>query len=167
MNYFNSHPLGFDKDAVINLPIPLDSLSHTRLSALRDQLLKQPGIKDVSFRYASPSDDGNWNSDFKFNNSQNKTDFNANLKWADPEYFKLYNLTFVAGCPYENSDSVRAYVVNETLVRKLGITDPKTAIGKYITLWDDKSKFAQITGVVKDFNVNSLHMKIPAVLMSS
>jgi putative ABC transport system permease protein len=167
MDYFRNKSLGFDKEAILTVPFPGDSINRTKINTLRDQLLQQPGIKDVSFSFASPSDNNGWSSDFKFNNSAKQTDFGANLKWADAEYFKLYNIQFVAGQPYEKSDTIHAYVVNETLIHKLGIRDPKDAIGKYIKLWDDKKKYAPIVGVVKDFNVGSLKNAIPPVLMSS
>ncbi|MBS1531385.1 MAG: FtsX-like permease family protein, partial [Bacteroidetes bacterium] len=167
MNYFRTKSLGFDKDAVMTVPFPNDSLNMLKLSALRNQLLQQPGVKDVSFSFASPSDNSGWSTDFTFNNSPRKTDFNANLKWADAEYFNLYKLQFVAGKPYNRSDTITGYVVNETLLHKLGVHNPKDAIGKFINLWDDKTKYARITGVVKDFNVSSLKTPIPPVLMSS
>lgn len=138
-----------------------------KLPALRNQLLQQPGVKDVSFSFTSPSDFSNWGSDFKYDNSPKKTDFNASLKWADADYFKLYKLQFVAGQPYKKSDTITGYVVNQTLLNKLGVHDPKQAIGKYINLWDDKTKYARIVGVVKDFNISSLKEAIPPVLMAS
>ncbi|HTD41071.1 MAG TPA: ABC transporter permease [Mucilaginibacter sp.] len=167
MDYFKNYSLGFDKDAVVNLSVPSDSISHTRLGALRNQLLQQPGVKDISYSYASPSDNGNWLMNFKYNNSDKKTDFYANLKWADADYFKLYDLTFIAGGPYQKSDQVRGYVVNETLLKKLGVSNPKDAIGKYINIWDDKTKYAPIVGVVKDFNVSSLKEAMVPVIMGS
>jgi ABC-type antimicrobial peptide transport system permease subunit len=166
MNYFNSKSLGFTKDAVITVPFPGDSISRTHINALKDQLLQQPGISDVSFSFASPSDNNGWGSDFKFNNSPKQTDFNAQLKWADPEYFRLYNLQFVAGGPYNKTDTVGGYVVNEVLMNKLGIHNPKDIIGKYIKLWDDNKKYARVTGVVKNFNIGSLRNPIPPVLMA-
>jgi len=167
MDYFKNYHLGFDKDAVVNLPIPADSTSHRRLGELRNQLLAQPGIKNVSYSYASPSDDGNWMMSFKYNNSAKKTDFYASLKWADADYFKLYSLEFVAGGPFEKGDQVRGYVVNETLLRKLGVRNPKDALGKYISIWDDKTKYAPIVGVVKDFNISSLKEAMMPVIISS
>lgn len=167
MDYFRNASLGFDKEAVITVPIPNDSISHLKIKAIGNQLLQQPGIKDVSFSFTSPSDNNGWGSDFKYNNSPKKTDFGASLKWADAEYFKLYNLKFVAGGPYLNSDSLNGYVVNEALLKKLGVNDPKSAIGKYINLWDDKKRIRRITGVVKDFNISSLSQAIPPVLMGS
>jgi putative ABC transport system permease protein len=167
MDYFRNKPLGFDKDAIMTVPFPGDSISRTKLNTLRDQLLSMPGIKDVSYSFASPSDNNGWGSDFKYDNSPKQTNFNAQLKWADAEYFNLYKLQFVAGHAYPKGDTVRGYVVNETLTKKLGIRDPKDAVGKYIKLWDDKTKYAQITGVVKDFNISSLKRAIQPVLMSS
>jgi putative ABC transport system permease protein len=165
MNYFRSKSLGFNKEAVITVPFPGDSTSRTRVNVLKDQLLKQTGIKDVSVSLHGPSDNGGWFSDFKFNNSPKQVDFAACLKWADADYFSLYDIQFLAGGPYKKTDTVSGYVVNETLIHKLGITDPRQAIGKYIMLWDDKKLNARITGVVKDYNVASLRNAIPPVLM--
>jgi len=167
MDFFRSKSLGFDKDAIMNVPFPTDSVSKSKLSTLRDQLLQVPGIKDISYSFASPSDNNGWGSDFKYNNAPKQTNFSAQLKWADAEYFKLYNMKFVAGQAYTKGDTIHGYVVNEALLKKLGVRDPKDAIGKYIKLWDDPKKNAQIVGVVKDFNIRSLKNAIDPVLMSS
>lgn len=167
MDYFRTKSLGFDKDAVMAVPFPGDSVSKTKLNTLYNQLMQQPGIKDVSYSLTSPSDGDTWSSDFMYNNSGKKTDFAANLKWADAEYFKMYKLEFVAGHSYEKSDNLRGYVVNEALIKRLGINNPQEVIGKTINLWNDKTLTGEIVGVVKDFNVGSLKEAIPPVLMSS
>jgi putative ABC transport system permease protein len=167
MDFFKNRSLGFDKDTIMNVPFPNDSTNMVKLPALRDRLLQLPGVKDVSFSFSSPSDKGAWSSGFKYNNSPKESDFEADLKWADAEFFKLYQLEFVAGEPYKKSDTITGYVVNETLLSKLGIRDPKDAIGKSIGMWDDHTMSARITGVVKDFNVSSLRKAIPPVLMGS
>jgi len=167
MNYFHNKSLGFNKDAIITVPFPGDSISRTKLNTLRDELLQQPGVKDISYSFASPSDNNGWGSDFKFNGAPQQVKFGAALKWADANYFKLYGLKFVAGGPYKSNDTVTGWVVNETMLAKLGVTNPETAIGKYIKLWDDPHKNRQIVGVIKDFNVRSLKDAIPPVLMGS
>ncbi|MFB0495862.1 putative ABC transport system permease protein [Mucilaginibacter sp. OAE612] len=167
MNYFRNKELGFNKDAVITVPFPGDSISKSRVGALKDELLGQPGIKDVSLSLYGPSDNSGWFSDFKFNNAAKQVDFAACLKWADADYFRLYDIRFVAGGPYKKTDTIAGYVVNETLIHKLGITDPKQAIGKFIMLWNDKKLNARITGVVKDYNTGSLRSAIPPVLMGA
>lgn len=166
MNFFKNASLGFDKEAILNVPIPGDSISHTKLDFIRNELSKNGDIKNVSFSFSSPAADGNWNSDFMFDHATKNTNFNANLKWADPDYFKTYNIRFVAGRPYYPSDTVREFVVNETLLRKLGITDPNQAIGKQIGLWDGQTK-GPIVGVIRDFNSYSLRRPMAPVLLST
>ncbi len=166
MNFFRNASLGFNKASVLNVPMKNDSINLTKLDFIRNKLLSNPEIQNVSFSYASPSANGNWSSDFKFDHSAKTTDFSANLKWADPEYFKTYNLQFVAGRPFAAGDTVREFVVNETLLKKLGIRNPQDAIGKEINFWDGR-KVANIVGVVRDFNVYSLREPMTPVVMST
>jgi ABC-type antimicrobial peptide transport system permease subunit len=166
MNFFRSASLGFDKAAIINVPMPGDSLSKTKVDYMRNRLLANNNIISASFSFGSPSSEGNWNSDFKFDHATKTTNFSANLKWADPDYFKTFNLKFVAGRPYYPGDTVREFVVNETLLRKLGITNPQDAIGKEINFWNGK-KVANIVGVIRDFNSYSLREPMAAVLLST
>lgn len=166
MKFFRTASLGFDKAAIINVPLPNDSINLTKLDYIRDKLSSNTDVQFVSFSYASPSSENNWHSDFKFDHSAKTTDFSANLKWADAAYFKTYGLTFIAGHAYNNCDTVREFVVNETLLKKLGIRNPQDAIGRQINFWNGV-KVANIVGVVRDFNVNSLHMPLAPVVMST
>jgi ABC-type antimicrobial peptide transport system permease subunit len=87
------------------------------------------------------------------------------MKPADTNYFRLYNLPLVAGRVYYSSDTTREFMVNETVVKNLGITDPDKAIGKRINV---DGKLYPIVGVVKDFHTNSLRDAIgPVVLMQN
>jgi putative ABC transport system permease protein len=167
LNHFKNSALGFDKEAVITVAIPNDSLSRLKMNALKNDILLQPGVKGLSYSFASPSDNMNWGSPIKYDNAEKETDFRVNMKWAEADYFNLYNMKFIAGRPYVKSDTVREYVVNETLLKNLGVTNPKDAIGKTINIWDDKNLTQKIVGVVKDFNVSSLREQIPPVLMAS
>jgi len=166
MNYFKNASLGFDKAAIINVPIPGDSANHTKIDWLRDHLLSNTSILNASFSYASPSSDGNWQSDFKFDHAAKSTHFSANLKWADAAYFKTYNLQFVAGRPYYPNDTVKEFVVNETLLSKLGVRKPQEAIGKEINFWDGV-KVGKVVGVIKDFNSYSLRQPMAPVVLST
>jgi putative ABC transport system permease protein len=166
MNFFRNASLGFDKAAIINVPFPGDSISKIKVDYVRNQLLANTDIVSASFSFGSPSSESNWNSDFKFDHSTKTTNFSANLKWADPDYFKTYKLQFVAGRPYFSSDTVREFVVNETLLRKLGVRNPQDAIGKEINFWDG-NKVANIVGVIRDFNSYSLREPMAAVVLST
>lgn len=164
MNFFKNAPLGFNKDAVVTVPIPTDSVSLLKISALKSRLLQVAGIREVSFSTYSPVDNSHWGSDFNFDNSPKPVSFNADLKWADADYFKTYNMSFAAGIPYRNADSVEGFVINELMAAKLGYRNPKDILGKKITFWDGQVK-GPIVGVVQDFHSNSLAKEITPMVL--
>jgi putative ABC transport system permease protein len=168
MNYFRHADLGFAKDAIITVGVPSDSVSRSRQASLRQDLLRNPGVEGFSYSFAAPTDYSEWYSDFRYDHSPAKTNFNSSLRWADTSYFRLYHLALVAGRMYSNtvsSDTTREYIVNETCVKKLGLLHSQDVIGHQINLWDGGQK-GHIVGVVKDFHVNSLKDSMNAVLMS-
>jgi putative ABC transport system permease protein len=167
LNYFKNKSPGFDKTAVITLPLPNDSLSKTKLAFFQNELQQQPGVKALSYSSYSPVDEDGWLSGIHFERAQKETDFTVNLKWADAGHFKLYQFAFLAGRPYAASDTLSGYVVNETLVKKLGLASPQQAIGKTIGLWNNRHFTAPIVGVVRDYNVGSLKDAVPPVLMAN
>lgn len=166
MNYFQTASMGFDKEAVIRVPIPNDSLDQTKYDLLKAQLQQQTGVKNVSIAFRLPADDNQWNSPFQYDHRPKDTDFSAFLNWADADYFKTFDLKFVAGKAYSPSDTVQGYVINETMVKKLGAKKPEEVLGKEINFWGGKMK-APIVGVIKDYHATSLHGAIPPLVLAS
>jgi putative ABC transport system permease protein len=166
MDYFRTKSMGFDKDAIVNIAFPQDSAGRSKLGYLKDKLTAINGVKSVSFSFRSPADYGNWWSTFKFDNAEKELDWAANLKWADANYLSTYSIPLVAGRNLLPSDTVREYLVNEALVRKLGIANPAGVLNKEIDMWGGQMK-GQIVGVVKDFNTLSFREALPPVLITS
>jgi hypothetical protein len=138
MNYFRHASLGFDKDAVVNVPVPDDSLSLAKMESVRNQLLALSSVRAVSFSTFSPIDNDYWSNYFNFDHSTQKTDFQAWFKWADASFFKTYHVQIIAGKPYASSDTLNGFVVNETLLKKLGIRNPNEILGREVVLGGDK-----------------------------
>ena len=164
MDFFRNASLGFDKESLVTVPVPNDSLSLSRIDVLKSRLLQQSGISQVSFSAFSASDDSHWRSDFMFDRSASITDFNADLKWADTDFFETYGIRFVAGRPYQHSDTVRAFVVNEALVRKLRLRRPQEILGKHLRFWNGQLS-APVVGVVKDFQQAPLQQSLAPVVL--
>jgi ABC-type antimicrobial peptide transport system permease subunit len=167
MNYFMNQPLGFDKDAIINVPFRVDSLRISRLDYLRQQLLSVNDIQAVSFSSNTPVEDGNdmWNT-FRFDHAPKETDFNAILKFADNEYVPAYKLPLIAGRNLQPSHMVREFLVNESLVKNLGIKNPEDILNKDVSLWDDRMN-GPVIGVLKDFNDRSFRNNIAPLLITT
>jgi putative ABC transport system permease protein len=165
MDYFQTADMGFNKMAIINAGFPGDSLSRTKTGVLNSELLKLPGVEDVSFSTFQPAGGGGAFTDLHADNDHtNNSGIIVSFKPADTSYFRLYDLKLVAGRIYFPSDTMREFVVNEAVVRKLGIQDPKKAIGKMVNV---NGVTFPIVGVLKDFHENSLRDEIRPVLMST
>ena len=163
MQYFDRAALGFDKSSVVTVPIPRDSAGRSKIDYLKQELKKNPLVQSLSFSFGAPSDDGNWFSDFKFDGSSKSTDFAANMKLADADYLSTYSIPLVAGRNYRESDTANEVVVNEELVRRLGLTDPNQVLNKKLDFWDG-SVIVTVVGVMKDFHTASLENPIVPVL---
>jgi len=164
MNYVRSQSLGFNTNAIALLDVPNDSLSMLKFNTLKDRLSHVNGVKSVSFCSAAPTSGNQNSSSFKFNSSKDE-EFDVSVKGADEDYIRTFSLQLIAGRGLSRSDTAKEYVVNETLVKQLKITDPKDILGKYIQTQGTK---ALIVGVVRDLNNSSLHDKIePTVIFST
>ncbi|WP_152269810.1 ABC transporter permease [Agriterribacter humi] len=166
MNYFMDQPLGFDKDAVVNVPFRSDSLRISRLDYLKQQLLQVNGVQAVSFSSNTPIEAGNdiW-STFKFDHAIKEADFKAITKFADDGYVPAYKLQLVAGRNLQPSKMTREFLVNESMMKSLGIQNPDEILNKEISIWEDRIK-CPVVGVLKDFNNRSFRNDLAPLLVT-
>ena len=167
MNYFMDQPLGFDKEAIVNIPFRVDSLRISRLDYLRNQLLSVNGVKAVSYSSHTPIEDNNdtW-STVKYNHATKEAGFKAITKFADEGYVPTYKLTLVAGRNLQPSGFTREFLVNESLVKSLGLKKPEDILNKEISIWNDNIK-CPVVGVVKDFNDRSFRQGMAPLLIAT
>ncbi|MDN5285798.1 MAG: macrolide transporter ATP-binding/permease protein [Mucilaginibacter sp.] len=167
MNYFTDQPLGFDKDAIVNVPFRVDSLRMSRLDYLKNQLLSVNGVQAVSYSSNTPVEDVNdtW-STIKFNHAIKETDFKAITKFADDGYVPAYKLTLIAGRNLQPSNMTKEFLVNESFVKSLGLKKPEDILNKEISIWDDKIK-CSVVGVLKDFNDRSFRHDLAPLLVTT
>ena len=164
LNYFTHTSMGFDKEALVTVPIPGDSVSRSKSAYVRDQLLKIRGVQKVSFNGTDPASDDNWWTGFKFDHAAKGVEFAAIDRWVDENYLSTYGLPLVAGRNVTSTDSVKEFLVNETLVKKLGFSDPHAVLNRQIDLWDGRF-VGPIVGVVKDFHAGSLKDSMSPVFL--
>ena len=166
MNYFMDRPLGFDKDAIVNVPYRPDSTGVKLTDYLKQQLLSN-GVKAVSFNSNTPvEDDNNMFTTFKFDNSIKDEDFQAITKFADNDYVPTYKLQLVAGRNLQPSGWTREFLVNESFVKNLGLKKPEDIIGKEVSMMNGLIK-CPVVGVLKDFNDRSLRQSLSPLLIAT
>lgn len=164
MNYSKNKDLGFKKDAILILPIPVPESPGARnyvskMKTLRDELRNVPGVQSASLSSAPPSSGNVSNTIFSIDGIDET--FVTQIKQVDGNYIDLYGLQVVAGKGVEDFDTARGFVVNEKFVRTIGSTEDKL-LGKVIDIWGKK---LPIVGVVKDFHTVSLRAPIEATVL--
>ncbi len=165
MDYFMKQPLGFNKDAVVNLPFRPDSTGTKLTDYLKQQLLLN-GVESVSFNSNSPMEENNMFTTLKFDKSIKNADFQAISKFVDNDYVSTYKLQLVAGRNLEPSGWTKEFLVNESFVKSLGLKKPEDILNKEVSILDGLIK-CPVVGVVKDFNDRSLRQELSPVLMAT
>ncbi|MDL5045960.1 ABC transporter permease [Oscillatoria amoena NRMC-F 0135] len=165
MNYFQTKDLGFQRDAIISVPIPerespAGSDGTSKMRTLKNELVSLAGIELASLNSAPPASGNVSSTGFTVEGRQEE--FVTQVKQADDAYFDLFELNVLAGDKLADRDTATGFVVNEKLIRMIGYTDVQEAVGKEITMWGRKRP---IIGVVNDFHTMSLLQPIEPVVM--
>jgi putative ABC transport system permease protein len=154
MNFFNSQPLGFDKEAIALVDLPTDTLSQKKFAYLKQLILQERGVEAASLCSAAPSSGWVVDGPVRFDNRPNPETFTLSRLMADTDYYRTFHIRLLAGrLPYA-SDSSREYVLNEKAVHKLGFKNLSDVLGKAI---HSTTRSWPIVGVIGDFNSTSLH----------
>lgn len=172
LSYFKSEPLGFTKEGVINVALP--SHEAIKLEAMRNKLMADGEIKDVSFSMGAPMAEINFGTGMYLTEKGNTERYSVNIKPVDNHYKDVYGLELIEGRWFTESDYTIGndkenykwvYILNEQSVKELGFASAKEIIGKSLTIgFNDAS--GPVIGVVKDFHIASLHEEMkPALLM--
>jgi putative ABC transport system permease protein len=156
LQYSRTMDLGFDKDLVINIPIPEGN--SRKNDDLRNIVLNNPYVSGFSLSSSYPSGDrrNHW---FVGVGKKGDTGGRPIVEYQaiDTSFFRLYGITIVAGRDFLNSDSTNSAIVNETLSGTFGFKTPEEAIGQPI---DVDGKDYTIVGVAKNFHNTSVKEKI-------
>jgi putative ABC transport system permease protein len=163
MDYFMGQPLGFDKDAIVNVSYRPGQ----KQDYLKQQLLQVNGVQAVSFSSNTPvEDDNNMFSKLKFDHATKDADFQAITKFADEGYVPTYKLQLIAGRNLQASDWTREFLVNESFVKSLGFKKPEDILNKEVSILGGAIK-CPVVGVVKDFNNRSLRNNVAPLLIAT
>jgi putative ABC transport system permease protein len=165
MKFTQQSDLGFVKDAIVMINMGSDS-TYTKSSALKNEILRLPGVESVSRCFTAPASEDDWGNNIRFENNEEDENFRTSMKMADTDYLATFNLELVAGRNLTPSDTVREILVNETLVKKLGLKSADEILGRKITA-DGGDIVAPVVGVLKDFHDKSFHENINPILLTT
>ena len=163
LNYIQTKQLGFKKDQV--LVIDDFSMLGQNAEAFRNEMLKQPSIKNATFSSYLPvaNSSRNDNTFSKEAVMDSKSGFNMQVWKVDDQYIPTMGMELTRGRNFSKvfaTDS-NSVILNESAAKILGYDDP---VGKKIYTITDYETGAlsafQIIGVVKNFHFQSLKENI-------
>ena len=157
--------MGFKKDAIIHFGLNYYDTVKSHKYVLMNRLKTIPGIAMVSLSNNPPSSGSTWSSDVKYKDGKKEIETDVQVKMADSNYIKLFNIKLLAGNNIIESDTSTQFLINETYAHILGFQQPQKAIGKYVT-WNANTE-VRIVGVVADFNQRSLHEPVKPLLIAN
>lgn len=163
LQFFRTRPMGFDQTAVALLKLPGNQASMAMQPALKRSMLEIPGVDAASLANEGPAGGIFWhNQAFFFDRSHMPQDWQAEVQAADPDFVPAMRIPLVAGVlPDSNRSEV---LVNETLVKRLGLRSAQDIIGKTVALIND-TDYYRVTGVVRDYHRSSLREPIIPVVI--
>jgi putative ABC transport system permease protein len=168
LSYIRHKDLGYDKEQV--LVLPLDFTMQAGYESLKQEMLNQPGILNVTAAYESPVDIG-WGDGIS-KSADDHQGITVNAIPVDKDFVKTMGIHILAGTDYTEADRKAmdtsdnnahlryTYMLNEAAVKSLGWA-PEQAIGKTIY----KGQEGIVKAVVKDFHFKSFHNPITPLVI--
>lgn len=159
LNYVRTWDVGYQKDHIIVLEM-LDREARDKFDAIKIELLKDPDITAVSGSSCLPNNVG-WQTSAKWPGKPEDLDIPIYVGVVDYDFIDLYGIGITEGRGFSRdfpSDASGAFLINEAALNAFGW---QTAVGRDFT---HRTHFGtwpgEIVGVMKNFNLHSLHQKI-------
>ncbi|MCB9305373.1 MAG: ABC transporter permease [Lewinellaceae bacterium] len=155
--------MGYDPSQVIQ--VEMGDANYFKYPALKAEISRIPGVEAVSGSshtidaittvngvMVRRPDAGKWEN------------FPMNIIRADANLFETLDLPFLAGTPPgpEQAATGRAYVVNESFLKKVGWKGDPLAL-QVIRNGLPETEIGRVAGVIRDFHQNTLHRPIEPI----
>ena len=160
---------GFKKNAILSFSVPFgfhkDTSAFDKSIYFIEKLKAIPGIEIISKSGSGPISTSNSSGTINYYRDSSTLSIYHQIKYGDSLFFKLYGIPIIAGrvTRYTKDSTFGECIINETMVKALGISDPQQALGRS---FGERHK-PVIVGVCRDFNMKSYHTPIPPLIYIS
>ncbi|MEE9503480.1 MAG: ABC transporter permease [Candidatus Aminicenantaceae bacterium] len=160
--YMKNQSLGFDKEQKLVITLRSWEMITDKYETVKNEFLQYPAVLNATASSGVPGSMINRTWVFPFGEQDTKGQAFRSLR-CDHDFTKVYGLELVAGRPFNKeiqSDTHKAFIINESGVKALGWSTPEEALGK--ELWDRRYP---VIGVVKDYHWWGLQREIEPMIM--
>jgi putative ABC transport system permease protein len=166
MSHILNKDMGFDKERMLILDYNYDEQVNRQREALKTEMEAKADILSAAFSRSVPgSYYPNAGTEIQSPEGDKKVMNGQPIFQVGMDFIDHFGLKLVAGRSYSRefpADTIGGLVINETMAKQYGYTNPEDIIGKKYSQW---GREGEIIGVVKDFNFTSLHRRIEPLSM--
>ena len=157
--FINNKELGINKDHVLVIPTSRDE------TAFLQKLGQMPEVENFGISQRLPVNVMNYDGRSFEVEGQNQ-EVSAQSCIIDLNFIETYGIEIVAGRNhFKEQNSQWEFLINESAVRDFGFETPEKALGKKIIFDRGDNMIGNVIGVFEDFHLESLHEKIPPMIM--
>lgn len=159
IQYMRKQALGLHIDQTLIVPAPtvgIDSTFLKRITAFKQELLRQPSVKNVTVSTSIPGEPVGWNAGgIKLVGQDESKSKQYRVIGVDYDYVNAYGLKIIAGRAFDKSfgSDKSSVIFNRKAIEQLGFNKPEEALGKRIDFWGEQYT---IEGVAENFHQQSL-----------
>ncbi len=169
MGYLKDHDLGFDKEQVMILEVPSDTLVTRKLPQIKAEMMENPAVvKTATASGNSIPGSTTGTLLFRVETEVELEEKGVAFMAIDEDYLDLLGIELLEGRNFERSrqtDPQQAFIVNEALVEAQGwekALDKRVQWGLMAN--DSASNDGRVVGVIKNFHFASLHNEIDPLI---
>jgi putative ABC transport system permease protein len=164
LNFMENTSLGFNKDQIVRLGYS-DGLDKS-YESLRTQLLQDPHIRYLTRSTRIPGGRLLDEMGAATESGDSLKPVTADIKYlcVDQDYLSTFGVPMVAGRDFSRvyATDTNNFILNIAATKALGVRNPREMIGKNFSYGGTKGK---VIGVMQDFNFESLHHSISAMIL--
>jgi putative ABC transport system permease protein len=159
LDYIKKVNLGFDRENVIRFSLRQGVRSNK--NAFKNEVLKHPGIKSLTFADNDPFQLSRYNTGIFWPGKPEGDNTKFRTIFTDKDFVSTMKMTIIEGRDYVDTEAdSMSYLVNEKAVEVMGLKDP---IGTPVVV--ESGDPGHIVGVIKDWNNQNLRDEIDPVIV--
>jgi putative ABC transport system permease protein len=163
INFVQHRSLGYDKNQVLNVSLPTDSVALLRVAPFNNALKQMSQVKGTAVQNGlSIVNSVQAKATTMVKSNGVKRELMSNYFSIDDKFIPVLNMNLTAGRNFSEgmaTDKTAGFIVNEAFVQQVGWKNP---IGEAIEGFDHKG---HVVGVVKNFHYESMHSPIAPLVM--
>lgn len=166
LRYALSADLGFKREQTVVISM-FEEETADKYEPIKRALLQHPNVLQATAAFRAPIANNVFDTSAYPKGYDGDERFNVQMNFVDFDFVENYGIELLAGrnfSPEFATDLKEAFVINETLARRLGAREPQQVLGTKLPIGINGIT-GTVIGVVEDFHISSMHEPIQPLVM--